>query len=63
MVQSLATIGTVGASPMKQLIPPAVSRVLCFLIPVVVFGSIINDLATMPVQGSFTYSVDHSKVK
>jgi hypothetical protein len=48
---------------MNQLITPAVSRVLCFLIPVVVFGSIINDLATMPAQGSFTYSVDHSKVK
>ena len=48
---------------MNQIITPAFSRVLCFLIPVVVFGSIINDLATMPAQGSFTNSVDHSKVK
>jgi hypothetical protein len=48
---------------MNQLITPNVSRVLCFIIPVVVFASIVNELATMPAQGSFTYSVDHSKVK
>jgi len=48
---------------MNQLITPSVSRVLCFLIPVLVFGSIVNDLVTMPAQGSFTNSVDHSKVK
>jgi hypothetical protein len=48
---------------MNQLISPTFSRVICFLIPVVVFASIINEMATMPLQGSFTYSVDQSKVK
>jgi hypothetical protein len=48
---------------MNQLITPAVSRVLCFLIPVVVFGSIINDLSTIPPANPINYSLAQGKLK
>jgi hypothetical protein len=32
------------------------------MIPVVVFATIINDLANVPATGSFNYSLDQSKV-
>ena len=48
---------------MNQLITPAFSRVLCFLIPVVVFGSIINDLSTIPPANPINYSVSQGNLK
>jgi hypothetical protein len=47
---------------MFRIITPAVSRVCCFMIPVVVFATIINDLANLPATGSFNYSPDQSKM-
>jgi hypothetical protein len=62
MVQSLATTGTVGASPMNKLITPAVSRVLCFLVPVVVLASIVHDLGTIPPANPISPSLAQGKV-
>jgi hypothetical protein len=62
MVQSLATIGTVGASPMNKLITPAVYRALCFLVPVVVIASIVHDLGTIPPANPISPSLAQGKV-
>lgn len=59
---NVPSLPPIDSTIMLRIITPAVSRVFCFMIPVVVFATIIHDLAEAPANGSFDYSLSQGKL-